>query len=431
MESENGKTVDWVIVRSVARSLGIATMYIRKLREKLKIQTRKNYMKGTQNLLLYVINEYLIDYSRHRLMMLQENPSSLNEKETKLLTNILGKLSAHDIDDLDVIEYYDPTEYFNQSTDMSPTSMNGSLVNKNFWKNVDMTMDNGLTYKLRDIQDFYLKTMAMCDQLGDGEELADFLDMVYGIGADRSSIGKDGTFRTDLTEYGRYSSEIFPIYENLNNAWKKVQSMMTKDGYSNIQPVDFQFNENFDIETQLSDLAYNYVYVNVSNDVLAGLSSVYEEYNPQIEGLSSKFDDLVDRFNNLIGGDIDLYFTSCDSKYSIDSNGAYKHDFFTGNPEYETEFEYLKDKLFVLEQYVQKPENIVNYQLLDMITNVRNNNYQISSQYVQNILPSLESIDGYVPDDEKKDLVKILQNSRSFIDDRIEARRKILGNSVE
>ena len=49
---------------AVAENLTTYTQYIAKLRNKIKLQVRKNYMKGTNNLLIYLINQFLVDYSR-------------------------------------------------------------------------------------------------------------------------------------------------------------------------------------------------------------------------------------------------------------------------------------------------------------------------------------------------------------------------------
>lgn len=63
---DGGKIVglDDTVISAVAGQLAVATEHVMKLRGRIKTQTRKNYMKGTQNLLLYVVNEYLNDYER-------------------------------------------------------------------------------------------------------------------------------------------------------------------------------------------------------------------------------------------------------------------------------------------------------------------------------------------------------------------------------
>lgn len=53
------------VIDAVAQNLADLTMYIAKLREKVRLQTRKNYMKGTNNLIRYVVNEYLVDLARN------------------------------------------------------------------------------------------------------------------------------------------------------------------------------------------------------------------------------------------------------------------------------------------------------------------------------------------------------------------------------
>ncbi len=53
------------MIEQVAKNLANLTLYIQKIREKIKQQTQKNYMKGTNLLLVYIINEYLIDYAKH------------------------------------------------------------------------------------------------------------------------------------------------------------------------------------------------------------------------------------------------------------------------------------------------------------------------------------------------------------------------------
>lgn len=47
-----------------AKCLTKIVSYITSLRERIKLQTRKNYMKGTNNLLRYLINQYLVDYAK-------------------------------------------------------------------------------------------------------------------------------------------------------------------------------------------------------------------------------------------------------------------------------------------------------------------------------------------------------------------------------
>ena len=49
-------------VEYAAMSLASITNYIAKIRDAIRLQTRKIFMKGTDNLLRYTANEFLIDY---------------------------------------------------------------------------------------------------------------------------------------------------------------------------------------------------------------------------------------------------------------------------------------------------------------------------------------------------------------------------------
>lgn len=157
------------------------TLYIQKLREKFKLQTRKYYMRGTNLLLRYVINEYLIDYSRANL---------LNDDTNQYLRT----LSSHNIDNIEVVEYFDTTEYFNISTDYTKLAVDGETTNRRFWDDVvqnngDLDINNAFTS--RQIEQFYLNTM-----LGQNKNISisnfyNFLDSMYSLGANSSFIDKE------------------------------------------------------------------------------------------------------------------------------------------------------------------------------------------------------------------------------------------------
>jgi len=104
------------MIRNVANHLAKVVSYISKLRVKIKQQTQKNYMKGTNLLFVYIINEWLIDYARH-------NNDSLSASG---LSSVIAKLSAHQFkgdDDenytINAVEYYDTTDYDNISSEMT------------------------------------------------------------------------------------------------------------------------------------------------------------------------------------------------------------------------------------------------------------------------------------------------------------------------
>ena len=99
------------------------TKYIAKIRETIKLQARKIFMKGTNNLLKYTANEFVIDY-------IDSLKSALPFEK---ISSFVQKLSAHSINDIEIQEYWDLTEYMNLSTSTSKFSINSNLVNDRYF----------------------------------------------------------------------------------------------------------------------------------------------------------------------------------------------------------------------------------------------------------------------------------------------------------
>jgi len=84
-------------VKDAARKLVDIVNYINKIREVIRQQVRKVFMKGTSNLLEYAINEFLIDYSRQ---LKQTFPADE-------VDYVVSKLSSHSVQNVKLIEYWD------------------------------------------------------------------------------------------------------------------------------------------------------------------------------------------------------------------------------------------------------------------------------------------------------------------------------------
>lgn len=156
-------TIDDKMVETVACTLVQITNYISKLRELLRFQVRKVYMKGTNNLLEYTANEFIIDYIDY----LRRNISEEN------ISGIISKLSAHNIADTIVQEYWDPTEYMNLSTDTSKYAYNAKKINKRFFDETFKRDNDGKLYPYQspayftneEINEFYLSTLVLKNTL--------------------------------------------------------------------------------------------------------------------------------------------------------------------------------------------------------------------------------------------------------------------------
>ena len=162
-------------------------------------------MKGTNDLLIYTINEFLIDYVNHFLF---ENYSKTDL--SNIVNNIRSNLIEHNPNDIKVIEYFDETEYFNLKTDTTKYSKNKN-VNARFFDDyfrfnkgtghVERTSNPGLEFTDDEISEFYLNTLRLkndlAPQLSDHtddnlqSQFYDFLSVLFDVGANKSYIFDD------------------------------------------------------------------------------------------------------------------------------------------------------------------------------------------------------------------------------------------------
>lgn len=130
-------------------------------------------MKGTNLLLIYIVNEYLNEYAKH-------NKSFFMDGNDKYMLSIYNNLANHQFGDEDgnynviVDEYYDETEYFNISTDTTLSScINQANVNERYWEKTDnlkmteMMKYDGKQLILAEIEKFYLSAFNLKNLVDD------------------------------------------------------------------------------------------------------------------------------------------------------------------------------------------------------------------------------------------------------------------------
>ena len=78
------------MIPTVAQYLAKLTLYVTKIRDKIKLQTQKNYMKGTNLLMIYIINEYLNEYASHN-----KNFFCGDYGEDTVLSTVYNSLNGH------------------------------------------------------------------------------------------------------------------------------------------------------------------------------------------------------------------------------------------------------------------------------------------------------------------------------------------------
>lgn len=122
--SDGSLSVNNDTIEKVAMQLRKITLSIRDIREQLKVQCQKNYMRGTFMFLSYIINEYL----RSNIVATMNDIDYLaNYKFDKDTTNV------------DLVEYVDPTIYNNiicDTDDLLSADIADELstLNKRYWK---------------------------------------------------------------------------------------------------------------------------------------------------------------------------------------------------------------------------------------------------------------------------------------------------------
>ena len=230
-------TIDSDAVSQAAITLAHMTQYIAKLRETLKLQTRKIFMKGTNNLMQYTANEFLIDY-------IETQRGSMSDQ---YLSAFASFLSAHMISDVYVQEYWDLNEYMNISTDTTHYAHNKKLANGRYFDET-FQRENGVLvpsenniFTNEDLNQFYLHDLGFANTLhpilsGDNasmlsSNLYEFLSVLFDVAADRSYYSlADGSFHAKLSN-DILTEEIMKDLSTILSVQSYVEEMATSAGY--------------------------------------------------------------------------------------------------------------------------------------------------------------------------------------------------------
>lgn len=283
--------LDFDMISFVAKYLTDITINISEIREKAKSIAQQNYIKGTFNLLSFFINEYLINFSKLDTLKneilshyTEEELSSSSELSAELTTafekldNIMSNLSKHSIDDINIIEYYDTTEYFNIKTDKSSMSINSNLVNDRFWEQGKTT--NRFSYiPSEEIESYYKNVLSLKPDVTD---LDDFLRTIYNIGA-------DNTYKDSSS--GKVISETANNYENVYKNY-----IGTEDGVLNFNNIKNLTHPSYQVHPYLYNL------IEVGNFQFPIKNAYYNENNETMEDLivMENLSDFIGEFGEIL-----------------------------------------------------------------------------------------------------------------------------------
>ena len=208
--NERQYTLNLSYISTIAELLAEQTLEISEIREQLKLQMQKTYIKGTFLLLSYIINEYL-------KFNIAKNFGDFTTDDGEQLDELINT-SIKDGDNVEIIEYIDKTEYYNISTDFdtyielccnsgakdsesdfAPTagcnlSQNGKqLLNSKFWdsdsaKLGELTKD----LPLDEIEEFYKKQLKLDEKgVNCSGDLVNFLSIIYLNGTPDTYVTED------------------------------------------------------------------------------------------------------------------------------------------------------------------------------------------------------------------------------------------------
>lgn len=196
-------------------------------------------MKGTNNLLTYVVNEFLVDYSKF-------NTKVFNEDTNDSISAVRSYLSAHSTTDVVPVEYYDETDYFNLSTETSDSLGDGNGdIKERFWESSFRENLDGLAFKLSEIENFYLSTLGMkTDNSPLSTTVKDILSVVYDTGAnssyysgDRFTVLRLSSVQTDRTIKDVFTDDLYAQLSSLSSAWDGLTSTYLSAG-------DYEFSDD-------------------------------------------------------------------------------------------------------------------------------------------------------------------------------------------
>lgn len=413
-------------LQQAAKNLVAIVNYANKVREIIRYQVRKVFMKGTNNLLEYTINEFLVDYANQLEQVFPKEQVS----------SIISKLSSHSIENVKVQEYWDNTEYYNISCITSNRyatnykTVNARYFDETFKRSGDVLIpEENNVFTNDEINTFYLSSLVIKNDLeyaisntvfkgasGLSSNFYDFLSVLFDIAADPSYYD---------SEYNVFGSKLSNqiITHDIHNdlqLLKQVSAVVI----SAAAKANVEFIGISSISQQKDDL-FDKLAAVLSEEYLSAVSALYDEYDPQIQQISLDFNAEKDKLSICLNQTYSHYFCKSTNSYSYTENGDYKFDYFIGNSNY------LTDDYYILQLNQASSwilENCHTYPLSNAIQ-------QLSSEYdsiktnIYNSLVYKIQLCGFI-DLNLDDLSEEMDSIKSFLTDKIDDRTSYLQQSL-
>ena len=406
-----------------AASLAQITRYISKIRQTIKLQARKIFMKGTNNLLQYTANEFLIDY-------IQSLKDSINFSR---VSSVVEKLSAHNVNDVIVQEYWDMTEYMNLSTSTSKYATNSKLVNERYFDKT-FTRTNGHLvptdsniFTNAEINNFYLNELNLANTLYpalSGESALNLSSNLYEFLSALFDVAANTAYYNDKYKFGiKLQNDV--MTEEIDSDLSIIKSI---SGFvqNEAASASYSFEESSSLSVQIDGFE-RAVYSAVQDMSRAGISSTYDTYSPLMQQLSSGMTTLVNDLNTMLTGTYANYFCKSSSIYCYNSDGSYKFDYFVGNSIYSMDDSFTMSSNSAKE-WIEN-DHCYTFSLSAAVVGLSsayNECASVISRIIQNDLESLDFIDP-----ENADLGAEMDSMQEFVNLKISQRTTYLQNVLQ
>ena len=430
-DSNGNRPIDNEMVVFVANSLVNVTKYISTLREQLKLQTRKNYMKGTSNLLKLIVFQFLYDYA------MTYNTNAVTNEVKELLENMYKNI---EIDDIKIQEYFDITEYFNLSSATTPYALNNQYVNNRFFDEYFERINGKISLKKRpqhftenQLTSFYNNILNMHDinQINPLDGLYEFLSAIYEVGANSTYVRPSDMKVMSQLENGIYTKDLIDQFNTLTTSYERFKWYLYNDNAVSSYhfPSDTIRKQKIDAKQFISSW--------ISEYEMSSISSTYDEYISVYNSINDDIKKLSTDYQNFISSEYVAYFQKSDYVYCYETSGktkTYKHDYFIGN-QYWDQNNYIQNAIQNLITYSSISSNIQNHIAYDTIDTLLNgygdmiHGYYNLKEQTQSIVSRLEPY-GYAKLG-TEDLIKELDNTENYVKQKISSKLTFLQNSLQ
>lgn len=285
VEENNQLIIQESMISKMAKALAEQTIQISYIRDQIKTQMRKSYMRGTFLLISYVINEFL------KYGIAQKYGKDYSTREGVALDTIIETAINNDCTQL--IEYYDSTDYFNITTNNDISALNSETTAEKFWDNFyDKIGRNTKDIPLNQIEDFYLNQLKLKNNNID--DVVNFLSVIYEYGANDSFINKITQEFTCKLNDGRLIGDPINEIDRLNSEILSIDTIT--DAINTYVERGYQ-QQVTTIEEQLSDLTCfvsSYYWSEISNANDSFKEEITSQYDKLLDDAHTIGDALID-----------------------------------------------------------------------------------------------------------------------------------------